>query len=74
MAMMNETHANKTYSFVVLQACPRGFDRYNDGLICIKKFEQHVKLSEVDEVCTKLEEKHKGVYNKDRFRTWHRKA
>ena len=35
------------------------------------KFEQHSeKLSEVDDICTRLSEKHSGKYSKDQLRAW----
>ena len=35
------------------------------------KFEQHSeKLSDVDEICAKLSEKHKAEYSKDQQRAW----
>ena len=37
------------------------------------KFQQHCeKLSDVDEICAKLSEKHKGKYSKDQLRAWAR--
>ena len=71
IAEMYETHSgNRTiclWCYTHARKVSTGKSKASSG----SKFEQHSeKLSDVDEICAKLSEKHKGEYSKDQLRAW----
>lgn len=71
IAAMYETHSgNRTiclWCYTHARKVSTGKSKASSG----SKFEQHSeKLSDVDEICAKLSEKHKGEYSKDQLRAW----
>ena len=71
IAEMYETHSgNRTirlWCYTHARKVSTGKSKASSG----SKFEQHSdKLSDVDEICAKLSEKHKGEYSKDELRAW----
>ena len=73
VAAMYETHSgNRTIRlWCYTHACTRKICTGKSKASSGSKFEQHSeKLSDVDEICAKLSEKHKGEYSKDQLRAW----